>query len=50
MSQHPVKKKHKNKKHKSQDSERSKEGGEVPNLGSHTLEQDKPTSSTGMLS
>lgn len=48
MSQHPVKKKHKHKKHKSQETERSKEGGEAVNQGSNLLEQDKPTpSSTG---
>ena len=49
MSQHPVKKKHKHKKHKSQETERSKEGGEAVSQGSNLLEQDKPTpSSTGM--
>ena len=48
MSQHPVKKKHKHKKHKSQETERSKEGGEAVSQGSNLLEQDKPTpSSTG---
>ena len=45
-----MKKKHKHKKHKSQDSERNKEGGEAVNMGSHPLEQDKPASSSTGIS
>ena len=45
MSQHPVKKKHRHKKHKGQDSERNKEGGEPINQGNRLLDQDKPASS-----
>ena len=49
MSQHPVKKKHRHKKHKTQDSERNKDGGEVVSQGTRSLEQDKPAaSSTGI--
>lgn len=48
MSQNPVKKKHRHKKHKGQDSERNKDGGEAVGQGTRTLEQDKlASSSTG---
>ena len=51
MSQHPVKKKHRHKKHKGQDSEKNKDGGEAINQGNRLLDQDKPASSTaGMYS
>ncbi|XP_068680906.1 mediator of RNA polymerase II transcription subunit 19-like [Montipora foliosa] len=47
MSQHPVKKKHRHKKHKGQDSERNKDGGEIGSQGTRgTLEQDKTASSS----
>lgn len=41
-----MKKKHRHKKHKGQDSERNKEGGEAINQGNRLLDQDKPASST----
>lgn len=44
MSQHPVKKKHKHKKHKSQDNERNKEGGEA--VSQSGQEQEKLASSS----
>ena len=49
MSQHPVKKKHRHKKHKSQDTERNKDS-ETVGQGLRQLEQEKPASaSAGML-
>ena len=49
MSQHPVKKKHRHKKHKSQDTERNKDS-EAVGQGLWQLEPEKPASSSaGML-
>ena len=49
MSQHPVKKKHRHKKHKSQDTERNKDS-ETVGQGLRQLEPEKPASSSaGML-
>ena len=44
-----MKKKHRHKKHKNQDSERNKEGGEAVSQGTRPLEQGKPASSTGIV-
>lgn len=51
MSQHPVKKKHRHKKHKGQDSERSKDATDAASQGSKgPLEQDKAlATSTGTV-
>lgn len=51
MSQHPVKKKHRHKKHKGQDSERSKDATDAASQGSKgPLEQDKTlATSTGTV-
>lgn len=49
MSQHPVKKKHRHKKHKSQDTERNKDS-EAAGQGLRQLEPEKPASfSAGTL-
>ena len=45
MSQHPVKKKHRHKKHKSQDTERNKDS-EAAGQGLRQLEPEKPASSS----
>ena len=45
MSQHPVKKKHRHKKHKSQDTERNKDS-EAVGQGLRLLEPEKPASSS----
>lgn len=45
MSQHPVKKKHRHKKHKTQDTERNKDS-EAIGQGLQQLEPEKPASSS----